>query len=86
MLSLALLGIIAIMFLSMSTIGYYQINNAGNKSKAGFMAQQGVDQNIVGATPWPNVTVAATDASITIQLPSPLPSPMTQAGKIITST
>ncbi|PKM57813.1 MAG: hypothetical protein CVU98_04240 [Firmicutes bacterium HGW-Firmicutes-3] len=79
--SIAILGIVAIAFLSMFSFGYTHVTNAGHKSDAGFLAHQAAEQEIAGGTIDPSVVVTSIPSTtITINLDTPLASPMERSG------
>jgi prepilin-type N-terminal cleavage/methylation domain-containing protein len=47
-LSLAIIGIIAISFLPLFTSGFIWVKNAGNETKAAFVAQQSMEKRLSG--------------------------------------
>lgn len=72
--SIAIIAIIAVAFLSMFTYGFKGIIRAGNKSSATFSGASAIDNVIVGNTPDPSLNVTAsnvTSSSIDIAIEYP---------------
>jgi type IV pilus assembly protein PilA len=72
--SIALIGIIGVTFLTMFTMGFSQIAASGNKSKAIYVSQDQAENKLLEGA-------ASTAASITITFPGASPVTVTLTGE-----